>query len=34
MLFVRQEDEAGPHDDNTYSKFIEDEVDERGWTNF
>ena len=34
VVFVRQEDGAGHHNDKTYVKFMEDEFDERGWINF
>ena len=30
VIFIRQEDGAGPHNDKTYMKFMEDEFDERG----
>ena len=31
VIFVRQEDGAGPHNDKTYMKFMEDEFEERDW---
>ena len=30
VVFVRQEDGAGHHNDKTYTKFTEDEFDKRG----
>ena len=34
VVFVRQEDGAGPHNDKTYMKLMEDKFNERGWINF
>ena len=34
VVFVRQEDGAGPHNDKNYITFMEDECNERGWINF
>ena len=34
VVFVRQEDGAGHHNDKTYTLFMEDEFDKRGWITF
>ena len=34
IIFVRQDDGAGPHTDKTYNKFMFDEFQRRDWINF
>ena len=34
VIFVRQEDGAGPHTDKTYLRFMEEEFRRKDWINF